>query len=44
MDPKTLFEPPFIDYHHEGVSGVLPDRTAEIVELIREINSNADAA
>ncbi|MGI9303961.1 MAG: type I restriction-modification enzyme R subunit C-terminal domain-containing protein [Gammaproteobacteria bacterium] len=44
MDPKALFDTPFTDFHHEGVSGVMADRAPEVVEIIREINSNAEAA
>ncbi|HUQ69236.1 MAG TPA: DEAD/DEAH box helicase family protein [Planctomycetaceae bacterium] len=41
MDPKALFEPPFTDFHDQGIIGVLPQLAQEIVRTIRRINENA---
>ncbi|WLD14363.1 DEAD/DEAH box helicase family protein [Planctellipticum variicoloris] len=41
MDPKALFEPPFTDFHDQGISGVLPHLAPQIVQVIRAINGNA---
>jgi len=41
MDPAALFEPPFNDFHDEGVLGVLPDHADSIVAAIRQVNANA---
>ena len=41
MDPKRLFEPPFTDLHHQGVSGVMGDSAAAIIKAVRQINENA---
>lgn len=44
MDPESLFDDPFTDFHHEGVAGVMAERAGEVVEIVRGINSNAEAA
>jgi type I restriction enzyme, R subunit len=41
MDPKALFEPPFTDFHDQGIIGVLPQLAQDIVRTIRWINENA---
>ena len=41
IDPERLFEPPFTDTHHEGVSGVLGPKAEQFIETIRKINENA---
>ena len=43
MEPKQLFEPPFTESHHEGVSGVMGDSAAAIIKAVRRINQNAGA-
>jgi len=41
MDPKRLFEPPFTDFHDQGVGGILGDKAEKIIGVIQQINSNA---
>lgn len=44
MDPKELFQTPFTDAHDEGVIGMLGDDARKAVDVIEEINANADVA
>ena len=41
MNPKALFEPPFTDFHDQGILGVLPQVAREILDRIKAINENA---
>jgi type I restriction enzyme R subunit len=43
MDPAMLFEPPFTDFHAEGVIGVLGDDAEKVVGVLKRINLNAIA-
>ncbi len=40
MDPEVLFNPPFSDFHHEGVVGIFPKRAARILSILSELNGN----
>ncbi len=43
MSESLLWEPPFTDYHSEGIDGVFKDeKVDEIINLIRTINKNAE--
>jgi type I restriction enzyme, R subunit len=45
IDPNMLFEAPFTDMNHDGISGVFNDTAArEIITIIKSINANAEAA
>ncbi|GMV27627.1 MAG: hypothetical protein AMXMBFR58_36580 [Phycisphaerae bacterium] len=42
MDPGILYEPPFTDFHYEGLDGVFPshDHADNIVSIIRSFNES----
>ena len=45
MEPKEMFDTPFTHYHEQGVVGVMGAELAQnVIQLVTEINSNADAA
>ncbi len=45
VEPGMLFEPPFTDINSGGILGVFDEITStKIIELIQEINHNADVA
>lgn len=45
MSPQSLYEPPYTDYSAQGLDGMFPDADAdELVELLRQVNTNAIAA
>ena len=45
MKPKVMFDAPFTNLHSSGVSGVFGNEDSKkVVELVREINHNADVA
>jgi len=45
MEPKQLYEEPFISLHQDGLDGVFPDTEADqIIRILETINRNAVAA
>ena len=45
IDPAMLFEAPFTDINSNGIMGIFDQATStKIVELIEQINCNADVA
>ena len=40
MYPEALFNPPFTDFHHEGIVGVFPKRATRILNILSELNGN----
>jgi type I restriction enzyme R subunit len=38
LNPELLFQPPFTDYHDQGVAGVWGDEAAKLVGAIQKIN------
>ncbi|RJR08458.1 DUF4145 domain-containing protein [Candidatus Parcubacteria bacterium] len=44
MEPDILFEPPFTEKHHQGIIGLFPTEAKNIIEIIKTINKNAEAA
>jgi type I restriction enzyme R subunit len=44
MDPGLLYEPPFQDFHYEGLDGVFPEAEADqIIEIVRSFNETVSA-
>lgn len=42
IEPDKLYEPPFIDIHNYGVSGVFDnDNVTKIVKIIKQVNNNS---
>ncbi len=41
---EALYEPPFTDFHFEGLDGVLPDHADRVISIIKRVNENARAA
>jgi type I restriction enzyme R subunit len=45
LEPKGLFDTPFTHFHDQGLTGVMPGELAsQVVDLVKSINRNADAA
>ena len=45
MNPNDLFEPPFTNYHDQGLSGIMGDDMAkQVVSLVRGVEERADVA
>ena len=44
MPMEALYEPPFTDFHFEGLDGVLPDHADRVISIIKRVNENARAA
>ena len=45
MEPREMYQSPFTLLNDKGVTGVMGEELAgEVVELVREINKNAEAA
>lgn len=45
MEPKVMFDAPFTHINTKGVAGIFDDEDGrKVVELVREINENADVA
>jgi len=45
MEPKVMFQPPFTNMSMKGVVGVFnQDESKKVVELVRDVNSNAGVA
>ena len=45
MKPKELFDSPFTLLNEKGVTGALGEEMAgKVVEIVRQINKNAEAA
>ena len=43
-DAARLFETPFSNYHGQGVVGVLGNRAKQVIDIVTDINSNAEVA
>ena len=42
IDKEMLFEPPFTDFHDQGITGVFDDvQVIRIIRIIDEVNNNA---
>jgi type I restriction enzyme R subunit len=44
LEPGALFETPFTNLHTQGVVGIFPERAAEIVYILKGVNSRVYAA
>ena len=44
IESRILFETPFSNYHDQGVAGMFGDRAKEVVEVVEQINANAEVA
>ena len=44
IEPHVLFETPFSNYNTKGVAGAFPRRAEKIIEIIGQINANAEVA
>lgn len=45
MEPKVMFDAPFTHINTKGVAGIFDDEDGrKVIELVREINENADVA
>jgi type I restriction enzyme, R subunit len=43
MNPRLLYEPPFTDFHRDGLDGVFGDNDADtIVAIIRSFNQTVE--
>lgn len=44
MNPRLLYEPPFTDFHQDGLDGLFEDRDADsIVAIVRSFNQTVEA-
>ena len=44
MPLEVLYEPPFTDFHFEGLDGVRPNHAGRVISIIKRVNENARAA
>jgi type I restriction enzyme, R subunit len=44
MNPESLFEQPFTDFHLQGVAGVFPNDSEVILAVVDSVNKRAEAA
>ena len=44
MPLEVLYEPPFTDFHFEGLDGVRPNHADKVISIINRVNENARAA
>ena len=45
MEPKIMFETPFTYIHDLGVAGIFDNESSKkIIELVRDVNGNAEAS
>jgi len=44
MPLEVLYEPPFTDFHFEGLDGVRPNHADRVISIIKRVNENARAA
>jgi len=43
MDPGLLYEPPFTDFHYEGLEGVFPKRAGTLIDIVSSFNETVGA-